>query len=190
MRRIFLLIVALGLFAILREAACADEVWTYKFIVNGSRPYRAECECYSDLYADVAGSFSILLNWQNMTGRILELDDHLTNFASGTYSPATGLVMTPLNLPEADYGIIPPWETDFSFPDGHFGYANQHGALGVEQRIPAFSWDLWVRSHVQPTRCNVEYGHGGHRCSCPGDQCDGGVFKSDNRGRLQRGQTR
>src|SRR4051812_23602595 len=97
MRRIFSLIVVLGLFAMLRGAACADEVWTYKFIVNGSRPYRAECECYHDTFADIGGSFSILLNWQNATGRILELDDHLTNLAYGTYSPATGWVMTSTN---------------------------------------------------------------------------------------------
>ena len=144
MRRMILLIVVPGVFAMLRGNACADEVWTYKFIVNGSRPYRGECDCFQDTYADIGGTFSILLNWQNFTGRILELDDHLTNLAYGTNSPATGLVMTPANLPEADYGIIPPWQVA-PLPDGHFSYANNTGHLvsnGNQPLFPAVQYDI------------------------------------------------
>ena len=164
-------------------------MWTYKFIVNGSRPYRAECECYQRFVCGCRGSFSILLNWQNMTGRILELDDHLTNFASGTYSPATGLVMTPLNLPEADYGIIPPWETDFSFADGHFGYANNTGISCPTMDIRRCFLEYGYNLTFSLQDATLSMGAGGIDAVDHGDQCDGGVFESDHSGRLQRRRT-
>lgn len=97
----------------------ADEVWTYKFIVNGSRPVVLGCDCAAPLHADVAGTFSILVDWQHATGKLLQLNDHLTNFAYELHVAGGPLQLTPANMPEADYGIVPRYYTA-RFETGNF----------------------------------------------------------------------
>src|SRR5262249_45913562 len=98
-----LLAITISLTSFLPSRAPADEVWTYHFIADGSRPYLQSCgECalpYSDTRADVVGSFRILLNWDNGTGRLLDLDDQLVNVAYATYSPTSGTTLHPTSPP-------------------------------------------------------------------------------------------
>lgn len=109
--------------------ARADEVWTYKFIVNGSRPVVLGCDCPTPLHADVAGTFSILVDWQHATGKLLQLNDHLTNFAYELRVPGAPLQLMPANMPEADYGIVPPYYTP------HFATGNFVPTDGTHWRI-------------------------------------------------------
>lgn len=110
-----MLFVAIALFC---TTSSADEVWTYKFIVNGSRPARIDPDYGTSVFADVAGSFSFLIDWENGTGRPLQFNDHLTNLAYGTYSPS-GWVLTPANEPERNHGIYLGYEPR-EFQNGSF----------------------------------------------------------------------
>lgn len=144
--------------SILSLNAPAAEVWNYKFIVNGSRPYRGDCDCATPMYADVAGSFSILLDWQKGTGKLLQLNDHLTNVAFGSYTPG-GLIMTPANLPELDRGIIPPYYTS-PLPVGHFGYPNGVGRLVSDPDLGE-SYDITFGLHSASLNLNLYIDDGG-----------------------------
>lgn len=126
MQRSICLLAVVAVIATAHARAFADEIWTYKFIVNGSRPYTCSCDLYT-YSADVAGSFSLLLNWQSMTGTVLQLNDHLTNAAIWVSTPA-GRVLQPADWPELEHGIIGSWDTQ---PNaiGNFGYQNGTGRL-------------------------------------------------------------
>src|SRR5215468_207980 len=79
--------------------ASADELWTYYFVANSSRPYHEPCvdgDCfYSGVRADLAGTFSILLNWQNNTGQLYAIESQMVNVA-GVRSTQSGEEFFPL----------------------------------------------------------------------------------------------
>jgi hypothetical protein len=95
------------------SAGYADELWKYYFIANGWRPYYQVCygDCAaSGIRADLAGTFSVLLNWQNSTGRLLSLDDRLVNVAS-VRSGLSGETLTPSVPSFFEHGIYTPYES-------------------------------------------------------------------------------
>jgi hypothetical protein len=119
-------------------SAFAIELWNYQFTPTGSRPYFSGCDgClpYLGTRADIAGTFSVALNWQNGTGHLFQLDDQLVNVATLLYSPS-GTVVLPNNPPDLDYGIVPP-DTILQFPKGVFTYTG-----GVGQLI-AGPYEVW-----------------------------------------------
>jgi hypothetical protein len=89
--------------------AAADELWTYYFIADSSRPYFRECygDCaVSGTSADLAGEFSVLLDWNAGTGKLVALDDQLVNVAILGGNSSTGPLVIPTVPPSQPHGLF------------------------------------------------------------------------------------
>lgn len=149
MNRLLRLVAAAILGLVFHAQSVADEVWTFQFTPTGSRPFSGYCfgDCVSDFYtrADVAGTFSILLNRQTGAGRPLRLDTNLFNFARPVETP-DGTEFQPIQAPNdttigADLDRFP----------GHFHYQQN----GLWRLIPdgfsptqgsfdkPYQYDIW-----------------------------------------------
>jgi hypothetical protein len=115
-RSVSLLLIAI-ITGLSQSAASAAEIWTYFFIPDGSRPYLQSCgdlvPCQiggavgRGIRADMAGSFSLLLDWQTGDGRLVSLDDRLVNIAA--IQDTTGEVLSPATPSYMDHGLYTPW---------------------------------------------------------------------------------
>ncbi len=80
------------------ESSIGADIRTYRFIPDGSLPYSAECgECggsYSGASSDIAGTFTISLDFETSTGQLLDLNDTLVNYFNVLVSPS-GLILEP-----------------------------------------------------------------------------------------------
>ena len=92
-----------------------------------SPPYVGAC-------ADAAGTFSILLDWENGTGRLAELNDQLVNYHHELWTP-TGIDLQLANPPSRSHGIIPSYNSLSQSP-GQFGYLNGVGRLISDGIVP------------------------------------------------------
>ncbi len=116
-------------------AAASEELWTYYFVADGSRPYLTEC--YGDCNgggtrADIAGNFSMVLNWQTRMGNLIEVDDQLVNVASwGTnFNNVTPYI--PVGPMHGNYnGGKPP-----EFLPGNLISVGDHWELSSDGHIP------------------------------------------------------
>ena len=122
-----------------QAGAFAAQTWTYQFTPTSSQPYNVICgECIGIVSsnADVAGTFTILLDWDNHKGKILELDDYLMNVVD-VINTDTGIESVPSNPPTKDYGIIPPENSRPIFVPTTINYANGLGHMKSDGRYPA-----------------------------------------------------
>ena len=131
-----------GVVALWQSAAFAAQTWTYQFTpIAATQPYHVSCgECgppYEGSTADVAGTFTILLDWDNHQGKIVELSDHLVNVVDIFFSRTNGPEMVPSNPPTKDYGIIPPWAlADYpQFATSSVTYSNGLGHMKSDGAI-------------------------------------------------------
>jgi hypothetical protein len=146
MKLLQLVVTAISIF-VSHPILFADEIWTYRFVVDGSLPYRVDCgECGPPLLgsrADVSGTFSILLDWQNLTGRLLELNDQLVNIHNVESSPS-GPILRPATPSEWHDGIFSahhpptPAEGPFIFTGGLWQVSASNFSLAYEIR---FDWN-------------------------------------------------
>lgn len=121
MRRSFMGIVLAAVMELSQSAGYAAELWTFYFVPDWSRPYYQEC--YGDCFiygtgADLAGSFSIVLDWEALTGRLHRIDDRLVNIASIHGGP-NGPQFVPANPSYYDHGLYTGWSSP-EFGTGSF----------------------------------------------------------------------
>jgi hypothetical protein len=84
-------------------------LWTFQFSPDGSLPYYWSGEGPS-IRADLAGRFTLRLDWDRLTGQLWELDDQLVNFHEVRYSTGE---LQPRQYEET-YRIVPTYsETAF-----------------------------------------------------------------------------
>jgi len=89
----------------------------YRFVPDGSLPYSASCgECgppYIGATSDIAGTFTLSLDFDAHTGTLVGLNDSLVNYFNILASPSGPILepATPVNG-----GIIPPWASYFAPP--------------------------------------------------------------------------
>jgi hypothetical protein len=123
---------------LLTSATFAAELWTYYFVADGSLPFNVSCgECgppYVGARADIAGTFTILLNWENQTGGLVTLNDQLVNYHDVLWT-GSGTELRLADPPKRNHGIIPPW-SDFNAAPGQFTYQDGIGRLISDGRIP------------------------------------------------------
>ena len=85
----------------------AAQVWSYQFTPTGSRPFESGCDLCSANYlgtrADLAGTFSIVIDWETNTGMLGHVNDRLVNTATIVSSPP-GTALVPNNPPDFDHG--------------------------------------------------------------------------------------
>lgn len=120
-------------------AAFSAQTWTYQFTPTLSRPYHAlcgECSGLVGVRADVAGTFTILLDWDNHKGKVLGLNDYLTNVLDLLSYTETGYESVPSTPPTKSYGIIPAWHYDPIFVSTSISYWNGIGYMKSDGRIP------------------------------------------------------
>lgn len=108
------------------------QTWTYQFTPTAeSQPYQRSCgECSGIVgqNADVAGTFTLLLNWETNTGKILELNDHLVNVVNEIYNgPGLGTSSVPSVPSTKEYGIVTPSRHPTVFMPGQITYSNGLG---------------------------------------------------------------
>lgn len=116
------LVAAISLASLLPSQVFGDEIWTFQFTPTGSRPYNqdgcfGDCIFSSDVRADVAGTFSILLNRQTGAGRALTLNGTLFNFMTTTWSGGSTIVSY-----ETPNHIRLPDEVVLTQSPGHFHF--------------------------------------------------------------------
>lgn len=120
--------------------ASGDELWTYYFVADGSRPYFQPCygDCaLSGTRADLAGTFSILLNWQTGFGKLYSLDAQLVNMAS-VRSTLGGEILIPAVPSYSTHGVFPTG-APAKFADSMFSYIQGSGRLKSPDLIPSDS---------------------------------------------------
>jgi hypothetical protein len=123
MARLIFIVVLTQLFI---ATAAANEQWTYYFIADSSRSYFQPC--YGDCTiigtrADLAGNFSMLLDWSAGTGKLVSLDDQLVNLAVLGYGPSYTQVLIPAVPPAAPHGLfVSGYQPDFAW-----GKLNSYG---------------------------------------------------------------
>jgi hypothetical protein len=126
--------------ALSQVGAFAAQTWTYQFTPTAnSQPYNVSCgECglpFTGSNADVAGTFTILLDWDSNKGKILSLDDHLVNVVDVLFYRDIGVVNVPSNPSYRDYGIIPSGSAEL-FAVTSVTYTNGLGHMKSDGRIP------------------------------------------------------
>jgi hypothetical protein len=140
-------ICAVLIIATWRSPARAAEIWNYQFTPTDSRPYEYTCSCtpeYDARRADVSGTFSILLDWQTATGKLLALNETLVNPVQFSGTTQTPILNNPF------YRILPTAVAEM-FGDGQFTYANNLGHLtsNGQIRLPnnqvtsGIPYDIW-----------------------------------------------
>jgi hypothetical protein len=125
--RLFVVVAFFGL--ITPSVTNAAEVWTYYFVPDGSRPYGQACgdlvPCDTSgvigngIRADLAGSFSVLLDWQSGIGKLIALDDRLVNVASIQQWTETEPELVPATPSYIEHGLYTPWAAP-EFVEGTF----------------------------------------------------------------------
>jgi hypothetical protein len=105
--------------ALLLRSSGSDgaELRTYRFIPDGSLPYSASCgECalpYLGATSDIAGTFTLSLDFLTSTGTLVDLDENLVNYFNILASSA-GPTLDPAPAPYPT--IVPPWASDPGLP--------------------------------------------------------------------------
>jgi hypothetical protein len=121
----------------LSSASFAAELWTFYFVADGSLPFNADCgECgppYLGARADVAGTFTILLDWENGTGKVTELNDQLVNYHDELRT-GSGTELRLADPPTRSHGIVPSRYTFHAAP-GQFTYQAGVGRLISDGQI-------------------------------------------------------
>lgn len=143
-----LLVVAVSV-TFAHSTAFAAQTWTYNFLPTSSQPYTASCgECgpyFAGVNADVAGTFTLLLDWDTHVGKLIDLDDHLENVVDVVYT-SKGTLNVPSIPSTRDYGIVPPWYRNVQFAAGPITYANGLGHLKSDGkiRLPNGSYSIGI----------------------------------------------
>jgi hypothetical protein len=95
----------------------AAEIRIYRFIPDGSLPYSASCgECgppHIGAASDIAGTFTLALDFEESAGSLVGLNDRLVNYFDALASPS-GPILEPATPLHA--GIIPSWAAFFAPP--------------------------------------------------------------------------
>jgi hypothetical protein len=163
-------------FAIAAAALCwhstafAAQTWTYQFTPTLSRPYSMTCgECAGEwrTTADVAGTFTLLLDWDTHIGKILELDDQLVNVidvisSASIGSSASDSIGEPLPTTRP-FGIVPPFYHNPGFALGQITYINGIGHLKSDGSVrlpdgsifPGISYEVWFTSTAATLNMSV-----------------------------------
>jgi hypothetical protein len=136
LRSIWLFVIA-AITQLIPATASAAELWTYYFAADGSRPFYQSCygDCsFAGTRADLAGTFTILLDWQTSSGKLISLDDKLVNVGS-VRSTIDGEILYPAVPSFANRGTFPAG-TSPEFAEGAFTYNQGGGQMVSNNLIP------------------------------------------------------
>jgi hypothetical protein len=123
----------------------AAQVWNYQFTPTGSRPVyiTGEIQTPSNLgiRADLAGTFSIVIDWETNTGKLGHIDDYIVNTATVVSSPPS-TILVPNDPSPTGHGAFAT-----SLPYNELGTVTYSNGLG--HLISNSSWfmspiyDIW-----------------------------------------------
>lgn len=119
MSRFIVLLAVAAMFMLAALPVDGAEIRIYRFVPDGSLPYRASCgECgppYAGARADIEGTFTVALDRIAGIGTLVALDDRLVNEFDEIYTyPGTTLKPRDETFPNS--GIIPAYLSSYEPP--------------------------------------------------------------------------